>query len=158
MNAGFTLLLTLCIGIVAGLRSQITPAVVAWAAHRGWINLHGSPLAFMGTAWAEGIFTVLALAELIVDQRPSTPARTSAVPLSARIVTGALSGACLAVAGEATPWLGALAGAVGAIAGAFGGYHARVGLVRALRVPDFVIAILEDLVAIGLGVFLVSRF
>jgi hypothetical protein len=47
MNAGFTLLLTLCIGIVAGLRSQITPAVVAWAAHRGWINLHGSPLAFM---------------------------------------------------------------------------------------------------------------
>src|ERR1700691_4201628 len=156
MSAGLALLLALSIGIVAGLRSLSAPAVVAWAAHLGWINLHGSPLAFMGTKWAVGIFTVLALVELIVDQLPGTPARTAAVGLSARIVTGALSGACLAVAGGATPWLGAPAGAVGAIAGAFGGYNARAGLVRALRVPDFVIAIPEDLVAIGLGVFLVS--
>jgi uncharacterized membrane protein len=158
MNAGLALLLALCIGIVAGLRSLSAPAVVAWAAHLGWINLHSSRLAFMGTKWAVGIFTVLALVELIADQLPGTPARTAAVGLSARIVTGALSGACLAVAGGATPWLGAAAGAVGAIAGAFGGYNARVGLVRALRVPDFVIATAEDLVAIGLGVFLVSRF
>jgi uncharacterized membrane protein len=112
----------------------------------------------MGTTWAVGIFTVLGLVELVLDQLPGTPARTAAVGLSTRIVTGALSGACLAVAGGATPWLGAVAGAIGAIAGAFGGYHARVGLVRALRVPDFVIAIAEDLVTIGLGVFLVSRF
>ncbi len=158
MNAGFALLLALSIGIVAGLRSLSAPAVVAWAAHLGWINLHSSPLAFMGTKWAVGIFTLLALVELIVDQLPGTPARTAAVGLSARIVTGALSGACLAVAGGATPWLGAPAGAAGALAGAFGGYHARAGLVPALRVPDFVIAIPEDLVAIGLGVFLVSRF
>jgi uncharacterized membrane protein len=158
MNAGFTLLLALSIGIVAGLRSLTAPAVVAWAAHLGWINLHGSPLAFMGTKWTVVIFTVLALVELSADKLPGAPARTAAVGLSGRIVTGALSGACLAVAGVATPLLGALAGAVGAIAGAFGGYHARVGLVRALRVPDFVIALLEDLVAVLLGVFLVSRF
>jgi hypothetical protein len=31
-------------------------------------------------------------------------------------------------------------------------------LVRALRVPDLAIAIPEDLVAIGLGLFLTSRF
>jgi uncharacterized membrane protein len=157
MNAGFILLLALSIGFVAGLRSLTAPAVVAWAAHLGWIHLGGSPLAFMGTKWAVGIFTVLAMVELIADQLPNTPARTAAVGLSARIVTGALSGACLAVAGGATPWLGALAGAVGAVAGAFGGYHVRVGLDRALRVPDFVIAIPEDLVAIGLGILLVSR-
>jgi uncharacterized membrane protein len=158
MNAGFTLLLALSIGIVAGLRSLTAPAVVAWAAHLGWINLHGSPLAFMGTKWTVGIFTGLALVELIVDKLPGTPARTAAVGLSARIVMGALSGACLAVAGVTTPWFGALAGAVGAIAGAFGGYHARADLVRALRVPDFVVAIAEDLVAVLVGVFLVSRF
>src|ERR1700758_4341393 len=68
MNAGITLLLALNIGIAAGLRSQITPSVVAWAAHLGWISLHGSPLAFMGTKWAVGLFTVLALLELVVDQ------------------------------------------------------------------------------------------
>jgi uncharacterized membrane protein len=86
------------------------------------------------------------------------PARTAAPGLSARIVTGGLSGACVALAGGAMPWMGALAGAVGGIVGAFGGYRARAGLVHALHVPDFVIAILEDLVAMGLGVFSVSRF
>jgi uncharacterized membrane protein len=49
-------------------------------------------------------------------------------------------------------------GVIGALIGAFGGYHARVGLVRGLRVPDFAIAIPEDIVAIALGVFLASRF
>jgi uncharacterized membrane protein len=158
MSSGLVLLLALGIGIVAGLRSLTAPAVVAWAAHIGWINLHGSPLAFMGSAWAVGIFTVLALVEFVTDQLPSTPSRTAPVGLSARIVTGALTGACLAVAGGAAVWQGALAGALGGIAGAFGGYQARVGLVRTLRVPDFTIAIPEDLVAIGLGLLLVSRF
>jgi uncharacterized membrane protein len=158
MSSGLFLLLALGIGVVAGLRSLTAPAVVAWAAHIGWINLHGSPLSFMGTAWAVGIFSFLALVEFVADQLPSTPARTAAVGLSARIVTGALTGACLAIAGGATVWLGALAGAIGGIAGAFAGYHARVGLVRTLRVPDLTIAIPEDLIAIGLGLLLVSRF
>ena len=73
MNAGFVLLLALGIGIVAGLRSLSAPAVVAWAALVGWINLHSSRLAFMGTKWAVGIFTVLALVELIA--RPTPRAR-----------------------------------------------------------------------------------
>lgn len=158
MSSEFVLLLTLGIGFVAGLRSLTAPAVVAWAAHLGWINVHGSPLAFMASAWAVGIFTLLAFVELVADQLPNTPSRTALVGLSARVVTGALSGACLAVGGGAALWMGVLAGAFGGIAGAFGGYQARVGLVRALRVPDFAIAVPEDLIAIGLGLFLVSRF
>jgi uncharacterized membrane protein len=158
MTSGLVLLLALCIGVVAGLRSLTAPAAVAWAAHLGWINLHGSPLAFMGSPWAVGIFTVLALAELVSDQLPSTPSRTAPVGLIARIVMGALAGASLGVAGGASLWIAALAGVVGAVAGAFGGYQARVGLVRTLRVRDVVIAIPEDLIAIGLGLFLVSRF
>jgi uncharacterized membrane protein len=153
-----TMLLVLGIGVVAGLRSLTAPAVVAWAAQLGWINLQGSPLAFMGSKWTVGILTVLALVELVADQLPSTPARTAAVGLSARIVTGALSGACLAVAGGAALWLGAVLGVIGALIGTFGGYQARVGLVRGLRVPDIAIAIPEDVVAIGLGLFLASRF
>jgi uncharacterized membrane protein len=153
-----TVLLVLGIGVVAGLRSLTAPAVVAWAAQLRWINLQGSPLAFMGSKWTVGILTVLALVELVADQLPSTPARTAAVGLSARIVTGALSGACLAVAGGAALWLGAVLGVIGALIGTFGGYQARVGLVRGLRVPDIAIAIPEDVVAIGLGLFLASRF
>jgi uncharacterized membrane protein len=158
MNSGFALLLALGIGVVAGLRSMTAPAVVAWAAHLGWINLAGSHLAFMGSKWAVGIFTLGALAEFVADQLPTTPARTTVIPLTARIVMGLLTGGCLGIAGGASIWLGAIAGAIGAIAGAFGGYQARVGLVRRLHVPDVAIAIPEDLIAIGLGLFLVSRF
>jgi uncharacterized membrane protein len=158
MNSSLALGLAFTIGVVAGLRSFTAPAVVAWAAHLGWINLHGSSLSFMGSAWAVAVLSILALVELVADKLPNTPSRTAPVGLSARIVTGSLTGACLAVAGGATLWLGALAGAVGGIAGAFGGDHSRVGLVRALRVPDFAIAIPEDLIAIGLGLFLASRF
>ena len=158
MHFGLALLLAVGIGVVAGLRSMSAPAIVAWAAHLGWISLSGSHLAFMGSAWAVGIFTLGALVEFVADQLPTTPARTTAVPLAARIVMGLLTGACLGTAGGSSLWLGALTGAIGAIAGAFGGYRVRVGLVRTLQAPDFAIAIPEDLIAIGLGLFLVCRF
>jgi uncharacterized membrane protein len=158
MNSGFALFLAFGIGVVAGLRSMTAPAIVAWAAHLGWISLSGSHLAFMRSAWAVGIFTFGALAEFVADQLPTTPARTTAGPLAARIVMGSLTGACLGTAGGASLWLGALIGAIGAIAGGFGGYQARVRLFKRLHVPDIAIAIPEDLIAIGLGLFLVSRF
>ena len=134
------------------------PAVVAWAAHLGVLHLAGSHLAFMGSAWAVGLFTLGALGEFVADQLPSTPARTEAVGLIARVCTGALSAACIAVTAHASVLVAAFAGAVGGIAGAFAGYHARVGLVRSLHVKDIVIAIPEDLVAIGLGALIVTRF
>jgi uncharacterized membrane protein len=152
MNSGIQLLLIFGIGFVAGLRTFTAPMVVAWAAHLGWINLSGSHLSFMGSPWAVGIFTLGALAEYVGDQLPSTPVRTTAGPLTARIVMGLLTGSCLAVAGGVfLPWVGALVAAVAAVAGAFGGYQARTRLVRGLHVPDAAIAIPEDLVAIGLG-------
>lgn len=155
---GLAFLLAFGIGVVAGLRSLTAPAVVAWAVHLGWMNLQGSPLAFMGAKWAVAVLTILAVLEYVADKLPTTPARTSAFPLGARIVTGALTGACVGVAGGASIWLGAVVGTVGAIAGAFGGYQARVGLVRSLRVRDFMIAVPEDVIAVGLGLLLVSRY
>ena len=151
------LLFALGIGIVAGLRAMTAPAVVVWAAHLGWLNLSGSHLAFMGSKWAVVIFTLAAVGELVNDQLPKTPARTAAGPLAARIVMGALTGACVAVSGGASGIVGALLGAIGAVIGAFGGYKARVGLVKSLGVPDFAIAIPEDLLAIGLAVLMVRR-
>jgi uncharacterized membrane protein len=158
MSFGVVLALAFGIGVVAGLRSLTAPAVTAWAAHLHWLNLSGSRLAFMGSDWVVGIFTLGALAEFVADQLPTTPARTTPFPLSARIVTGSLCAACIGVAGGTSAWLAAAMGAIGALVGAFGGYRARTGLVRMLQAPDFAIAIPEDLIAIGLGLFLVSRF
>ena len=157
MSASMVLLFVFGIGIVAGLRAMTAPAVVAWAAHLGWLNLSGSYFAFMGSKWAVAVFTLAALGELVNDQLPKTPARTTAGPLTARVVMGALTGACLAVAGGASLMVGALLGAIGAVIGAFAGYKARVGLVKSVGVPDFAIAIPEDIIAIGLALLLVRR-
>jgi len=148
------LIVSFGLGFVAGLRSMTAPAVVAWASHIGWMNLSGSPLAFMGSRWAVALFTLAALGEYIADLRPAAHARTAAFPLTARIVTGSLTGASVAIAGGFLLWVGVLGGAMGAVAGAFGGYRARVGLVRALKVPDAAIAIPEDAITLGLGLLL----
>jgi uncharacterized membrane protein len=112
----------------------------------------------MGSTAAVAVFTLLAAVELVADQLPSTPSRTAPPGLIARIVLGALSGAAIAASGAQSIAIGAVLGAVGGVAGAFGGYQIRARLVKALKVPDFVIACLEDAVAIGAGLFLVSRF
>jgi uncharacterized membrane protein len=158
MNPSLVLLLTFLIGVIAGLRTMTAPAVVAWAANLHWLNLHNSPLAFMGSTAAVAVFTVLALGELVVDKLPSTPNRTRLLGLIGRSVFGGLSGATVAASGAQPIAIGAVLGVAGAIAGAFGGYELRKRLVRALKVPDVVIALLEDAVAIGGGLLIVSRF
>jgi uncharacterized membrane protein len=157
MSAPFVLFLTFAIGIVSGMRSLTGPAVTAWAANRGWLNLAGTRLAFMGSTSAVAVFTVLAIAELIADKLPSTPSRTAPVGLIVRFICGALSGACVGVSSGQSPVPGAALGAFGGLAGAFAGYQWRTGLVRALKVPDFAIALLEDAIAIGAGLFIVTR-
>jgi len=157
MHASLALLLAFAIGIVAGLRSMTAPAVTAWAAHLGRLNLQNSALAFMGSMWAAGIFTLAALGELVADKLPMTPARTKPGPLAGRIVMGGLCGGCVAVAADGAVWLGTFAGGIGAFVGAFAGYRVRKGLVQSLRLRDSLIAVAEDLIAIGLGVWLVTR-
>jgi uncharacterized membrane protein len=158
MIASEILLLAFLLGVVAGLRSFTAPAVLAWAAHRGWLNVYGTPLSFMASTAAMIIFILLAVGELIADQLPSTPSRTAPPGLIARIVTGGLSGSGIAAAGTQSLVLGAILGIVGALIGTFGGYNIRAGLVKALKVSDLVIATLEDIVAIGGGLLIVSRF
>jgi uncharacterized membrane protein len=158
MSASHVLLLAFLIGIVAGLRALTAPAVVAWAGHRNWINLHSTPLSFLVSTAAVVIFTLLAIVELVADQLPSTPSRTKPPGLIGRIVLGGLSGAAIAVSGTQSIALGAVLGAAGGVAGAFAGYQLRTRLVKALKLPDFVIATLEDAVTIAGGLFVVSRF
>jgi uncharacterized membrane protein len=145
------------IGIVAGLRSLLAPAVVAWAAHFDLLNLNSSPLAFMGSRTAVAIFTILAIGELVADKLPKTPTRTAFAPLLARILLGALSGACLFVAAGKSLLAGAVLGGIGGVIGAFAGYEIRRRIVNNLHIKDFFVAVCEDLVAIALACLLVSR-
>ena len=140
-------LLALLIGIVAGLRAMTPPALVAWAARLGWIDLSGSWLGFFANTWVRWILTLLAIVELVTDQLPSTPSRTVPIQFGARIATGALSGAALGTAGGAM--LGGLvAGIVGAVIGTLGGRALRARLAAAFG-SDRPAAFIEDAVAIG---------
>jgi uncharacterized membrane protein len=117
-----------------------------------------SPLSCIGTLPAAIIFTLLASVELVTDELPKTPSGTAPPGLVARMLLGGLSGACITSAGGEGIVLGAVLGIVGALAGTYGGYQARTRLVKALGTPDFVIALLEDLVTIGGSLWVVSRF
>jgi uncharacterized membrane protein len=147
--------LAFLIGVVAGLRSMTAPAVVSWAARLGWIHLEATPLAFLGYAATPWIVSVLALAELVADQLPKTPSRKTPGPFAARVVMGALCGAALGATADELLG-GILAGALGAIAGTLGGYEFRARLARAAG-RDLPIALLEDAIAIGGGLLIVSR-
>ena len=140
-------LLALLIGIVAGLRAMTPPALVAWAAHLGWLDLSGSWLGFLANAWVRWILTLLAIVELVTDQLPSTPSRKVPIQFGARIATGALSGAAVGTTGGAMLG-GLLAGIAGAVIGTLGGSALRARLASIFG-SDRPAAFIEDAVAIG---------
>jgi uncharacterized membrane protein len=150
-----TLLLALLIGVVAGLRAIMPLAAVSWGAHLGWIHLDGTWLAFLGYTVTPYILSLVAIAELVTDQLPSTPSRKVPMQFGARIVTGAFSGFALGLSSGS--WIGGLiAGAIGAVLGTLGGYEARKRLVQATGGRDLPIALLEDLIAIVAAFWIVS--
>ena len=147
------LILAFLIGVVAGLRALTPLAVISWAARLGWLPLQGTWLAFLGFAVTPYIFTVLAIAELIVDKLPQTPSRKAAMPFVVRIVSGSLCGAALGMPSLSSIG-GGVAGALGAVAGTLGGYKFRSQLVKAIGGRDLPIALLEDAIAIVAAVLI----
>lgn len=145
------LLLALAIGIVAGLRAMIAPAAAAWAAVAGTLQLDGSPLVFLGWRYTPWVVTLLAAAELVTDQRPSTPSRKVPVQFGARMVSGALCGAAIGI-DQAAALPGLALGLAGAVIGTLGGAWARARLAAAFG-RDTPAALIEDAVAIGTAAF-----
>ena len=145
------LLLCFLLGCVAGLRSLTAPAIVCWAAHLGWLHFAGTTLAFLGRPAMLIVITILAVAEQIADKLPKTPARTSLTGLTSRIVLGGGSGLVLSASVGGILLLGAIAAIIGALVGTFAGYNIRHSLVARVHLPDFAVALAEDLIAIAGG-------
>jgi uncharacterized membrane protein len=150
-------LLAFLLGFVDGLRSLTAPAIVCWAAHLGWLHFAGTKFAFVDRPSTLMVFTLLAIIELVVDKLPNTPPRTAPVGLVARIVLGGASGLALATGAGTSMSLAGVIASLGAIAGAFGGYHIRRGVVFRAHLPDLVVAIAEDAIAIVGGLLIVSH-
>ena len=143
-------------GVTTGLRTLAPLAIVSWAAHLGWLHLENTWLAFLGATVTSWILSLLALGELVTDKLPTTPSRKIPIQFGARIVTGALSGAALAA--STGGWIaGVVAGIIGAIVGTLAGAELRGRLSRVIG-NDLPVALLEDVVAIGGALLIVSRF
>jgi uncharacterized membrane protein len=149
------LVLTFVIGVVAGLRAMTPLAVVAWGARLNMWVLVGTHLAWFGNAIMPWVFSVLAVGELINDKLPATASRKVPPQFIARILSGALCGAVVGAAQESLV-IGLIAGAVGAVVGTLGGAAVRGKLARMFG-NDLPAALLEDVVAIGLGIAVVSQ-
>jgi len=158
MTLTMVLLLVFLIGCVCGLRSMTGPAVVCWGADFGWLQLDGSKLGFLHSTISLVIFSLAAVGEIIADKLPKTPNRTMPGPQAVRILFGALCGVGVCISAGALILPGVVLGSLGAIGGTFGGYHVRRWLAVGKGMPDIVVALLEDAVAIVGGLLIVSRF
>jgi uncharacterized membrane protein len=140
------------VGVLAGLRSMMPLAAVSWAAATSRLNLSRSWLAFLGYRVTPFVLSIIAIAELVVDQLPSTPSRKVPIQFGARVFTGAAAAAILGI--PRAHWIAALvAGAIGAIIGTYAGAMAR-GLL-AVRLGDRAAAVVEDVFAILLAALVV---
>jgi uncharacterized membrane protein len=154
MTHALVLLLALLIGVVAGLRALTAPAVVAWGAALGWIDVDGKWSQWVAHPITVTVLTVFLVVELITDQLPKTPSRKTPPQFITRLIMGAFAGAVIGSAFFHT-FSAIGAGIVGAVLGTLGGAEARARLTAANGGKDRPVAIAEDVVAVG-GGFLVA--
>src|SRR5262245_57177038 len=136
-------------GVVAGSRSMMAPAAVAWAAFLGHLPAGSGWLLVFGHPWARWVWSLLAAGELVTDQLPFTPSRTVPVQFGGRIFSGGLCGAAIGAAAGSIA-LGAIAGIAGAVIGTLGGRALR-GKMAAAFGNDHPAALVEDALAIALA-------
>lgn len=142
----YRLLAAAGLGAATGLRTMTGLAVASR-------ELAGEPVGdgdrlrrWLGRDTTSIVLSALAIGELAVDKLPDVPDRVKPAPLAARGVIGALVGA---VAGGEDDWIaGALLGGAAALAAAWIGFSVRKEAGWATGLPDPVVALGEDAVAV----------
>lgn len=138
----------LALGIVAGMRSLMAPALVA---RKAASDPEGLP-EVLTRPQTRTALEVMAAGELIADKLPFAPSRLALPSLAFRAVSGALIGAAFASSRRASPGKGALVGALGAVASAYAAYHVRQIVDKKLKVADPLVGAAEDALAAAIGV------
>ena len=139
----------LVLGATAGLRAGVPLLALAIGAYLNWIDLSGTWAAFVGHIITVIVLLVLAVLEMVGDQRPRAGSRKAPPSLAVRSVSGMLSG--LILGWPTGNWIaGIILGLIGALIGTFGGFEARRMLASAFG-RDRPAALIEDLVAVVLA-------
>jgi uncharacterized membrane protein len=125
------------LGVVAGSRAMLAPALVAHA--RRW------PLA--------SVLQFMASGELAVDKLPSTPSRLDPLPLLGRVASGALVGALVDRRHRAA---GAIVGAAAAVAAAHAFARCRTAYIGH-QGTNALAGACEDTAVLALGMWLIRH-
>jgi len=128
---------TLLIGIAAGMRCFLAPAVVVSK------QSACGPVLKITTAAA-------AVGEIVADKTPYIGSRLDIGPLTGRVAAGALCGGWVATRREGSAVLGAAVGGLAAYASAHFFYHLRRTSTEA-GIADLAFALAEDVAAIAIG-------
>ena len=146
------------IGVVAGMRSLMAPALVSRYYHsQPTTFLLESSLKAATYARTADVCTLLAAGELIGDKLPDTPDRTGFPQILGRLGSGAVSGATIAQANGKSAGRGAVAGSLGALLGTYAFFQLRHWLTSNRGLPDAIVALAEDALAIGAGLLILNR-
>lgn len=143
---------TLGLGLTTGLRSMMGPALLSRAAAHGDLEgVRNTPFAALASLKVSRVLTLFAAGEALADKTPVVPSRSSAPGLIQRAAFGATVGAALYTARKLDGKVGAFFGAVAAVAGALAGESIRRKAGERTGAPAPLFALLEDAVAISLG-------
>lgn len=147
------------LGVTAGMRSQIPLALLAFRVHRAAVNNSLAPplhlLRRRGVVIGLGLSAV---GEVVGDKLPVVPSRLRPGPLAGRLGFGGVAGGVLARGAGDSAWLGGALGALGALSGSLAGYTARAQAHRVTGLPDSLFAVLEDGIALTVGLLALSRW
>jgi uncharacterized membrane protein len=97
------------------------------------------------------VLTYMAAGELYVDKLPGVGDRIAPSGLIGRSISGAITGAAVSKKRRRNPWAGALLGAATAFAATYVTWYARKQLVKYTKLPDPLIALLEDVTMLCIG-------
>jgi uncharacterized membrane protein len=140
------------LGVVTGMRSQVPGALLAWRRSRGQLPHDvAGPGGVLRRRTTLPLTLLAAAGEMVGDKLPTTPGRLEDGPFLGRVALGAGAGSGVAAAFGRSRIAGAPLGAAGAAAGSVAGYRLRVAAVARTGVPDTAWGLLEDALAVALG-------
>jgi uncharacterized membrane protein/uncharacterized protein (UPF0548 family) len=147
----------LLLGAVAGMRSQLPIALLGLESSRGRFDPGRSWLARrLATPGGVAAAVLASVGELVGDKLPVIPDRTRPGPLTGRVAIGTLVGAVVYQDADLPVAYGAVVGAVAAAASTFALARARAALGRRTPLPDLAWGVVEDALAVTLGLLAVQ--
>jgi uncharacterized membrane protein len=146
----------LLLGAVVGMRSQLPIALLGLESAQGRFDPGRSwPARRLATPGGVAAAVLASVGELVGDKLPVIPDRTRPGPFAGRVAIGALVGAAVYQDADGVAAYGAVVGAVAAAASTLALARARAVLGRRTPLPDWAWGVVEDGLALTLGLLAV---